>query len=265
MPIQVLEEAKDSVTSLVVQGHLVIAGSVDGFVRTYDIRQGELRTDFFDRSSSALLPLLQAHTIPRTQNQSPPSNSLPTRQCSSSQPWIRQFAPWISRTGRCSSRSRATRTRATAQKSALASARRPSLWAMRTGKSGAGRSKACVLALGSLSVVVTDSLFDAGQEDLGTARARSHDLVDGASPEGAANGDRLGRRDGQDLGDAGHEEGAEEVSLELEERSRRATRFPACSAVRYPPCIHTIRCRRVFGLLPRPCSRACFSWLLSAQ
>mgnify|MGYP001588586432 FL=1 len=55
MPIQVLEEAKDSVTSLVVQGHLVITGSVDGFVRTYDIRQGELRTDFFDRSSFSLL------------------------------------------------------------------------------------------------------------------------------------------------------------------------------------------------------------------
>lgn len=45
----VLEEARDSITSLVIRGATVIAGSVDGNVRTYDIRQGELRTDYFDR------------------------------------------------------------------------------------------------------------------------------------------------------------------------------------------------------------------------
>jgi mitogen-activated protein kinase organizer 1 len=48
-PIQVLQEAKDSVTCVTIgQGELV-ASSVDGNVRTYDLRYGELRTDFFDR------------------------------------------------------------------------------------------------------------------------------------------------------------------------------------------------------------------------
>jgi len=44
-PIQILEDAKDSVTSLVVTKHEIIAGSVDGNVRTYDIRKGTLCTD----------------------------------------------------------------------------------------------------------------------------------------------------------------------------------------------------------------------------
>lgn len=52
MPIQILENAKDSITSLVIQNHVIVTGSVDGHVRTYDIRQGELRTDLFDRKYS---------------------------------------------------------------------------------------------------------------------------------------------------------------------------------------------------------------------
>lgn len=51
----VLEEARDSITSLVIRGSTVIAGSVDGHVRTYDLRQGELRTDFLDRTLHFLL------------------------------------------------------------------------------------------------------------------------------------------------------------------------------------------------------------------
>lgn len=50
MPLQILEEARDSVTSVAIRGHFIVTGSVDGFARTYDIRRGELRTDFFDRS-----------------------------------------------------------------------------------------------------------------------------------------------------------------------------------------------------------------------
>lgn len=51
MPIQVLEEAKDSITSLAIRSHLIVTGSVDGHVRTYDVRQGEMRIDLFDRRS----------------------------------------------------------------------------------------------------------------------------------------------------------------------------------------------------------------------
>ena len=51
LPIQVFEEAKDSITSIVISDSLIVTGSVDGHVRTYDIRMGELRTDFYDRQS----------------------------------------------------------------------------------------------------------------------------------------------------------------------------------------------------------------------
>lgn len=45
-PIQVLDEAKDSVTSLFVSAHEIITGSADCNVRRYDIRCGELVSDF---------------------------------------------------------------------------------------------------------------------------------------------------------------------------------------------------------------------------
>ncbi|KAL8289975.1 hypothetical protein RQP46_002914 [Phenoliferia psychrophenolica] len=49
MPIQILAQAKDSVTSLAIKSHLIVAGCVDGKARTYDVRMGELREDFFDQ------------------------------------------------------------------------------------------------------------------------------------------------------------------------------------------------------------------------
>ncbi|RKP24322.1 nuclear mRNA splicing protein [Syncephalis pseudoplumigaleata] len=45
VPIQVLKDAKDSVASLVVSSHEVLTGSVDGKVRCYDLRMGQLSTD----------------------------------------------------------------------------------------------------------------------------------------------------------------------------------------------------------------------------
>ena len=48
-PIQVLSEAKDSVTCIVIQDREIVASSVDGHVRTYDLRVGQLTADFFDR------------------------------------------------------------------------------------------------------------------------------------------------------------------------------------------------------------------------
>lgn len=48
-PIQTLSEAKDSVTSIFVSPTEIIAASVDGCIRAYDIRAGRLRTDHLAR------------------------------------------------------------------------------------------------------------------------------------------------------------------------------------------------------------------------
>lgn len=44
-PIQTLDEAKDSVSALVVTNYEIITASIDGKVRNYDIRMGQLKTD----------------------------------------------------------------------------------------------------------------------------------------------------------------------------------------------------------------------------
>jgi mitogen-activated protein kinase organizer 1 len=49
-PIQILQEARDSITCVVLGDREIVASSVDGHVRTYDLRMGELRADFFDRA-----------------------------------------------------------------------------------------------------------------------------------------------------------------------------------------------------------------------
>lgn len=50
-PIQVLEDAKDSITSLLIADTYILTGCVDGHVRTYDLRNGQLTSDFFERLS----------------------------------------------------------------------------------------------------------------------------------------------------------------------------------------------------------------------
>jgi hypothetical protein len=44
-PVQSIVAWKDSVTSLVVSGHKITGGSVDGTVATLDIRAGRLKRD----------------------------------------------------------------------------------------------------------------------------------------------------------------------------------------------------------------------------
>lgn len=61
-PIQVLEDARDAVQALHVDATTIIAGSVDGYVRTYDLRKGELRADFVGRTVSSS-PSLCAFTL----------------------------------------------------------------------------------------------------------------------------------------------------------------------------------------------------------
>ncbi|PVU88470.1 hypothetical protein BB561_005835 [Smittium simulii] len=39
--VQVLDDAKDSISSVFINQHQIISGSVDGYVRTYDIRSGQ--------------------------------------------------------------------------------------------------------------------------------------------------------------------------------------------------------------------------------
>ena len=47
--IQSLEEAKDSIQAIYIGPTYIMTGSVDGHVRTYDLRKGELRCDFIGR------------------------------------------------------------------------------------------------------------------------------------------------------------------------------------------------------------------------
>ncbi|KAF4319806.1 hypothetical protein G195_004769 [Phytophthora kernoviae 00238/432] len=47
-PIQVLDDFKDSVTSMVVTDHEIIAGCVDGVVRTFDLRAGQISREHID-------------------------------------------------------------------------------------------------------------------------------------------------------------------------------------------------------------------------
>lgn len=44
-PVQILDDAKDSVPSLDVSEFEILTASVDGFIRCYDLRVGQLRTD----------------------------------------------------------------------------------------------------------------------------------------------------------------------------------------------------------------------------
>ncbi|GJN92506.1 hypothetical protein Rhopal_005536-T1 [Rhodotorula paludigena] len=53
-PLQVLEDARDSITSIRIHEHIVCTGSVDGKVRTYDLRMGRLQTDLFDQPVTSL-------------------------------------------------------------------------------------------------------------------------------------------------------------------------------------------------------------------
>uniref|UniRef100_A0A667W9H7 WD repeat domain-containing protein 83 n=1 Tax=Myripristis murdjan TaxID=586833 RepID=A0A667W9H7_9TELE len=47
-PIQVLDEARDSISSVKVAQHELLTGSVDGRLRRYDLRMGQLYVDFIN-------------------------------------------------------------------------------------------------------------------------------------------------------------------------------------------------------------------------
>lgn len=53
-PIQVLDDAADAVSAVVVRGAEIVAGSVDGRVRSYDVRVGRVTTDVVGASVASL-------------------------------------------------------------------------------------------------------------------------------------------------------------------------------------------------------------------
>jgi len=59
----VLQEARDSVTSLVCIGAEVIAGSVDGRVRTYDLRMGRCFVDVLGEPVTSLTATVQGDSV----------------------------------------------------------------------------------------------------------------------------------------------------------------------------------------------------------
>lgn len=53
-PIQILEEARDAVQALHISHGTILTGSVDGHVRAYDLRMGQLRSDFIGAPVTAV-------------------------------------------------------------------------------------------------------------------------------------------------------------------------------------------------------------------
>ena len=62
-PIQVLEEARDSVSSLHVVGHEIVTGCVDGRVRVYDLRMGMMFVDVIGRMYRNCFPSFELNWI----------------------------------------------------------------------------------------------------------------------------------------------------------------------------------------------------------
>ncbi|KIY50129.1 nuclear mRNA splicing protein [Fistulina hepatica ATCC 64428] len=61
--IQVLEEARDTIQTIHVGPTNIITGSVDGHVRTYDLRKGQLRSDYIGHPVTAVLPTQDMSTM----------------------------------------------------------------------------------------------------------------------------------------------------------------------------------------------------------
>lgn len=53
-PVQVLDDARDAISAVVVRGAEIVAGSVDGRVRSYDVRMGRVTTDVMATSVTSL-------------------------------------------------------------------------------------------------------------------------------------------------------------------------------------------------------------------
>jgi len=62
-PIQIFQDAKDSITCIIVSGNEFITGSVDGYVRSYDVRMGQLMEDYFEDPVTSIHLLKDCKTM----------------------------------------------------------------------------------------------------------------------------------------------------------------------------------------------------------
>ncbi|KAI9863580.1 MAG: hypothetical protein M1813_003603 [Trichoglossum hirsutum] len=62
-PIQVLEEAKDSVSSVDIAEHEIVTGSVDGRLRLYDLRMGQVYVDVIGHPITSTLQTTTTSTV----------------------------------------------------------------------------------------------------------------------------------------------------------------------------------------------------------
>ncbi|CCA68293.1 related to WD40-repeat protein (notchless protein) [Serendipita indica DSM 11827] len=62
-PIQSLEESRDAIQTLYVGPQEIITGSVDGHVRTYDLRKGQLTSDYMGHPITSIVPTKDQQTL----------------------------------------------------------------------------------------------------------------------------------------------------------------------------------------------------------
>ncbi|KAH9445120.1 hypothetical protein MJO28_012792 [Puccinia striiformis f. sp. tritici] len=62
-PIQIFQDAKDSITSIIASGSEFIIGSVDGYVRSYDVRMGQMMEDYFEDPVTSIHLLKDSKTM----------------------------------------------------------------------------------------------------------------------------------------------------------------------------------------------------------
>lgn len=62
-PIMELDDARDAILTIARSGDCIYTGSVDGVMRTYDVRQGILRSDVIDHPVTSLTPTQEGGAI----------------------------------------------------------------------------------------------------------------------------------------------------------------------------------------------------------
>lgn len=114
-PIQVLEEARDSVSTLSIVEYEIVTGSVDGKLRLYDLRMGIVKVDVIGRTSSRRVHRIESDLLTYwTQNQLPLFSRHETEMLSWCPRLTQQFVSWTKPTGRCCKAILVTQTRITA-------------------------------------------------------------------------------------------------------------------------------------------------------
>ncbi|THH08143.1 hypothetical protein EW145_g2900 [Phellinidium pouzarii] len=62
-PMQILDDSRDAIQTLCVGSAYIMSGSVDGHVRTYDLRMGMLTVDYLGQPITSLAPAHDAQTV----------------------------------------------------------------------------------------------------------------------------------------------------------------------------------------------------------